>query len=144
MASWVPGVRAYLETLSELMDSSYLRNEKPTVNESSYRNFVLAEEHIRESLPLFEQKLKDDPELSGAVGRSLEILVNHAGLCLLLLRTLKLKASGDENGAAAAWDDTVAYARAQEKAFHEAFDVSMFQSSVGDFMRNRKLFNTAD
>jgi len=137
-------VRLYLERLSQLMDSSYLRNEKPIISEISYRNFTRAEEHIRSCLPLFEQKLKDDPKLSGAIRRSLEILVNHASLCLLLIRALTLRASGDEENVEAAWNDTVAYAREQELDFHEVFDVSMFQSSVGDFIRNRKLFNTAD
>ncbi len=130
-----PQVRAYLETLSTLMDSAYMRHEKPVVSEENRSNFVLANAHIRAFLPAIDRQLEKADALCPALRRSFEILKAHAELCHTITVALQYKAAGDKEKALLAWQDTVAYATAHEMAYNEAFDVSMYLSSVGNSIR---------
>jgi len=129
-------VRVYLEELSALMDSPYMRREKKAIDEDARKSFARADAHIRSFLPVIEQQLCSTDTLSPALRRSFEILKAHAELCLLLVIALQFKASGEKEKAVLAWEDTSAYARTHEMAFNEVFDASVFLSCVGGSIQN--------
>lgn len=130
-----PQVRAYLETLSALMDSAYLRGEMPRVNEDMQHRFAQAEDHIRAFQPVVGDWLKNHPEEVPARRRSFEILQMHASLYLPLCRALQARATGNTEEMEAHWQETLAFAQKHEKAFQDVFDRSMFRSVLEESLR---------
>ena len=127
-----PQVRDYLEQVSLLFDSSYLRHEKSEVSEETQRNYEKASTLIRNFLPIIEKNLDLSVLMHPAIRHSFVILKHHAELALLLANALKHKAAGDKQSMESAWKKTAAYAKEHEMDLHDVFDVYEFQAVVGE------------
>ena len=130
-----PQVCDYLETLSVLMDSAYLRGEMPRVNEDMQHRFEQAEGHILAFQPQIADWLMNHMDDAPARRRSFEILRMHAELCLPLCRALQARAAGNPEEMEAHWQEALTFAQKQEKAFQDVFDLSMFRSVLEESLR---------
>ena len=123
-------VRAYLERVSDLADSAYMRHEKPGVSEEARQNFAALRALIRAFMPIIEANLAPGRSLSTAVRTSYQYLQRHAELLLILSHALEYKAAGDREKAAGVWEDAAAFARLHEETLHPALDVYMFLDAL--------------
>ncbi len=125
-----PKVRAYLERLSALLDSVYMRHEKPEVSDQARHNFFEAA-HVIDAFQAVINANLEKP-LPCAVRRSYEVLQRHGELSQRLARALSHKAAGEKQQAAAAWAETADFARAHEWELNEVLDVYEFIAIVGE------------
>jgi hypothetical protein len=125
-----PNVRAYLERISSLADSAYMRHEKPEVSEEARQSFAALRALILDFSPVIQANLAPERALPDAVLRSYRYLQQHAELLLILARALEHKAAGDKDKAAAVWEDAVAFVRLHEEALHPVLDLFMFLGTM--------------
>jgi len=123
--------RRYLEDLSELFCPSYLRGERPVVDEEAARSFARIPALVEEFRPLIERKAK---VLDGARAQSWEYLDHHADICTGLAEALEERARGNEGEASRRWAKVKELAQKREEKLHPVFDVYEFVRVLGDKM----------
>ncbi len=128
--SWLK-VREYLEGISMLFDSSYLRQEKKPVDSDVQRGFEQAEMLVRNFQPFIQSKLDEEAPMHPAVRHSYFILKHHAELSLLLAKALQYKAAGENERVKPAWEKAAEYAQVNELALKDEFDVYEFINVIG-------------
>ncbi|MDY3286619.1 MAG: DUF4838 domain-containing protein [Eubacteriales bacterium] len=124
-----PVAQEYLKTLSDAFDPSYLRGEKPAVDEAAAKRFQKIPDILDEYAEIIQENMveEDNPE---NVRLSWAYLSYHASLCRLLARALYYRAKGDAKRALAVRGDLFAYARQHEQELNHVFDVYEFQQTL--------------
>lgn len=118
-------VRQYLSKLSDLFDYAYLRHEKPQQDCEAAERFGRIPKLIEDFEETIENRLLSFHENSN-IKKSWEYLRLHAQLSLILAKALRCKAKGDMTAANTLWLDMAAWARMNEKALADVFDVYEF------------------
>ena len=121
-----PRVRAYLERVSALFDSAYMRHEKPQISEEALRNLNKAGELIKEFMPIINENLNPAKPMTPAARHSFAILKRHGELAIILAGAHACKAAGDMDTAKTLWEEAAAFARSHEMELNEVFDVHQF------------------
>lgn len=130
-----PACLAYLETISQLFDPPYLRDEKPRHDPAVAATFARLPGVVAEFRPTIARNLAaPDP----CHARSWHYLAQHADLCALLAEALRLRATGDDEAALVAWAATQRFVRESEVDLHPVLDAYEFQSVLGRLFHSHR------
>jgi len=121
-------IQSYLKKVSILIDPVYIRGEKPAISEEQAKSYLSLTDFIKTARPLIDDCFShaSDP----CIRKNLRMLQLHNTLVEKLSVMLMLRASGDNQGTAQAWEEVRAYAQAIEPEAHERFDVFKFQQTL--------------
>jgi hypothetical protein len=117
-------VRGYLEQLSALYDSPYLRGEKPQVSTETAERYAHIPEVVREFQPVIERNVASATDTCRAT--SWRYLQLHSDLCIRLAGVLEARARGEKEQSLALWHGVVEMVQRNEMAVHPALDVYEF------------------
>ena len=122
-------VHGYLRQVSEYMDPVYLRGEKEAVDPAVAEGYRALERLVDDFEPVIRQKI------GAGADANWRALLPHAGLMRRMAKMLALRASGEQEAAAKAWDETVSYVWEIEKDVHELFDVYIYIATLKLIMK---------
>jgi hypothetical protein len=119
-----PLCRSYMEQLSHLFDTPYLRREKEKINAEQAEKFALIPQAVAEFLPT----IRTNAELTAnqSQRKSWEYLLHHAEIAVLFGRALEAKAQGNLPSLQEHWNNLKEYVQRNEDAVQPVFDVCLF------------------
>jgi len=120
----------YLTKLSTLFDPVWLRGEKPAHDPEKARDFARIQEIIEKFLPKIYENI-NNPALSRSARQAWEYLVYHAQVCTIFAQACAYRAEGEQNLAAARYQQLLAYLNRIEPQIHPVFDPTIFNSRLG-------------
>lgn len=125
-------VRSYLEKITELFDTDYLKGEKKAVGKTAAKRLAGIPAFVDKFRPVIERNLNSD---NRCWRQSWEYLRHHASICILLAKACEARANGDQNAAADAWDQTKRYVQENEMQLHRVLDVGNFAGVLSGLFR---------
>lgn len=126
--------RKYLEAMSDLFDSEYLRG-KTRVDAEAAGKFARVKGVIEEFAPVIDRNRGSKSE---CVRTSWEYIGHHAHLCALFGEMFKNIASGDDESARPFWEQARDYVRENEMRVHKVLDLYIFQRTMGRMLADQE------
>ena len=126
----------YFKTLTELCDTSYLRGEKPVVNEEVAKKFAQIPKTVNEMLPFVLCALEGEREPCRK--KMWEALAVHGQLCLYMAEIYGGLAAGNTEKLDERWDNVKDYLYRMEPLVHEMLDVQFYISVIGGMLQRKR------
>ena len=129
-------MQKYFKALTGLCDTSYLRGEKPVVNEAAAKKFAQIPKTVNAMMPRILSSAQEETEpcrkkLWGS-------LVIHGQLCLYMAEIYGSVASGNIENLDRRWENVKDYLRRAEPSVHEMLDVQFYISVVGGMLQRKR------
>jgi hypothetical protein len=117
-----PFCRSYMQKISTLFDTPYLRGEKEKVNAEQAAKFASIPQLIADFLPTIKRNLQIENQNQA---KSWNYLLYHSEIATLFARALEAKAKGEQANLELLWEELKNYVQENEDFIQPVFDVCL-------------------
>ncbi|MDI3311525.1 MAG: DUF4838 domain-containing protein [Thermoanaerobacterium sp.] len=123
--------KIYLNTLSNLFDSNYLRSSKERINAEDAKLFSSIVEYVDKFRPVIKKHLINRKRIMDVSWKYIDI---HAEYITLFAEMLSYRAEGDNTAMYQKWEKLKKFLQQEEDLIQPVFDVYQFIKTIGDFI----------